>query len=195
MYTLIVLVSNIIFLYTMMCIIRMILTWFPGAEYSTFGRILSNICDPYLNIFRKLTWLRIGAFDFSAAIGVCVFWAASSLIATIFISKITLGGILAAIVGLIWQIVRSVIGFLLFLLIARLIVLLVSKKSGYGTIWDSLDRAITPFIYKIVSPISRGRPMSFIKALVISILVILILAVAGEYIMRYLNTMLKALPV
>ncbi len=195
MYTLIVLVSNIIFLYTMMCIIRMILTWFPGAEYSTFGRILSNICDPYLNIFRKLTWLRIGAFDFSAAIGVCVLWAASSLIATIFISKITLGGILAAIVGLIWQIVRSVIGFLLFLLIARLIVLLVSKKSGYGTIWDSLDRAITPFIYKIVSPISRGRPMSFIKALVISILVILILAVAGEYIMRYLNTMLKALPV
>ena len=35
--------------YSFICLIRIFLTWFPKANYSTAGRILSSVCDPYLN--------------------------------------------------------------------------------------------------------------------------------------------------
>ena len=31
------------------CFVRIMLSWFPGAQYSPVGRFLSSLCDPYLN--------------------------------------------------------------------------------------------------------------------------------------------------
>ena len=36
-----------------------LLSWFPGAYDSAFGRLLSRICEPYLSLFDRLN-LRIG---------------------------------------------------------------------------------------------------------------------------------------
>ena len=41
-----------------------LLSWFPGAYDSAFGRLLSRICEPYLSLFDRLN-LRIGMVGFN----------------------------------------------------------------------------------------------------------------------------------
>ena len=70
---------------------------------------------------------------------------------------------------MIWNIFSSVLGFFIFLLIIRLVVLLVSK-STYGTIWDSIDNSISPIIFAMTSMFYRGRPVSFKGAVAIALI-------------------------
>ena len=58
--------STTLSLYSTLLIIRVLLTWFPGIDWS--NGILSALCsitDPYLNIFRGII-PPIGGFDISS---------------------------------------------------------------------------------------------------------------------------------
>lgn len=163
------LLSSAISLYTMICFVRIILTWIPSLQYSSFGRILSAICDPYLNLFRGLRFLRIGMFDLSPALALCVLIAASSILGNIALTQsFTLGGLLAIVLYLLWSVVSSILGFLIILLTIRLIVLLM-RKDGYGSIWDSLDRTLNPIAFRMTSLFTRGRPTPYKNALILAI--------------------------
>ena len=53
-------------LYYFLLIIRILLTWFPGIDWSNgILSALSSITDPYLNIFRGII-PPIGGFDISS---------------------------------------------------------------------------------------------------------------------------------
>ena len=67
-------------LYTTLCIIRIIITWFPQINYSVFGRFLSTLCDPYLNLFGRIP-LRFGAFDFTPMLAIGALSVLSSVLA------------------------------------------------------------------------------------------------------------------
>lgn len=56
---------NFLQIYSILLIVRILLTWFQGAEWA-YGIIsfLSPITDPYLNIFRSLI-PPLGGMDFS----------------------------------------------------------------------------------------------------------------------------------
>ena len=59
-------ISTTLSLYSTLLIIRVLLTWFPGIDWS--NGILSALCsitDPYLNIFRGIR-PPIGGFDISS---------------------------------------------------------------------------------------------------------------------------------
>ena len=51
-------------LYTLLCFIYILMSWFPGAKFTKFGHVMSAICEPYMNLFRKMSFLRIGNIDF-----------------------------------------------------------------------------------------------------------------------------------
>ena len=58
--------STTLSLYSTLLIVRVLLTWFPGIDWS--NGILSALCsitDPYLNIFRGII-PPIGGFDISS---------------------------------------------------------------------------------------------------------------------------------
>lgn len=57
--------SIFLWIYSMMLIVRVLLTWFPTINWSTppFS-ILSELTDPYLNLFRRII-PPIGGFDLS----------------------------------------------------------------------------------------------------------------------------------
>ena len=58
--------STTLSLYSTLLIIRVLLTWFPGIDWS--NGILSALCsitDPYLNLFRGII-PPIGGFDISS---------------------------------------------------------------------------------------------------------------------------------
>ncbi|MCQ2556383.1 YggT family protein [Ligilactobacillus equi] len=49
--------------YELAIVAYVLLSWFPGAYQTTFGRILTKLCEPYLSIFRFIP--PILGLDFS----------------------------------------------------------------------------------------------------------------------------------
>lgn len=184
-------------LYMLLCFIRVMLTWFPGAQYSGFGRFLSSLCDPFLNLFRGLRFLRFSAFDFSPAIALCVLIALSNIFASFARgSRITLGSVLAMLLSMAWSIVSSLLGFLIVLLLIRLIVIFMQKGyASYGSIWDQVDRALSPFVFRITSIFTRGATPPYKNALIVSILLLAVIWFAGRYAISLLAVLLSTLPV
>lgn len=51
-------------LYSTLCLIRIILSWFPGVLYSPVGMFFSTVCDPFLNLFRRFRIFKNSPVDF-----------------------------------------------------------------------------------------------------------------------------------
>lgn len=183
-------------LYTTLCFVRIILTWIPGLEYSKVGQILSAICDPYLNLFRKIP-LHIGNFDFSPALAIGLLTAISTILQGIAKSgRIHIGGILALIIGLIWSILSAVISMLLLFLAIRFIVMLISKnKSYYGSIWAQFDSAFANIVFKLSRPFSKNGALSYKTGLLISIIILILCLFLGRYVFNYLCYLCSLIPV
>ncbi|MBD2137377.1 YggT family protein [Anabaena sp. FACHB-1237] len=65
MNLLITTLSTFVALYSYLLIIRVLLTWFPTINwYNQPFSALSQICDPYLNLFRSII-PAVGGMDFS----------------------------------------------------------------------------------------------------------------------------------
>lgn len=61
--------SNFIQIYLLLLIIRILLSWFPQVNwYDPPFSILSQLTDPYLNIFRSII-PPLGGIDFSPILG------------------------------------------------------------------------------------------------------------------------------
>ncbi len=184
-------------LYTTLCIIRIIITWFPQINYSAFGRFLSALCDPYLNLFGRIP-LRIGAFDFTPMLAIGVLSVVSSVLAhTAQTGRLYLGGIVANILMMLWSIASSVAGFLLIVLIIRLVVLLFFERgrSNYNSIWYNIDSTINPVVMRIASFLSGGKIISYRTALIISIAALLLLIISGTIAINPIVNLILKIPV
>lgn len=71
METLFVLLYRLIDLYSWALIIYILLSWFPNARESSFGQILSRICEPYLEPFRRFV-PPLGMIDISPIVAIFV---------------------------------------------------------------------------------------------------------------------------
>ncbi|NBJ68480.1 MULTISPECIES: YggT family protein [Clostridia] len=63
--------------YTFALIIYIFMSWFPGARESAFGEVLTKICEPYLEVFRKFI-PPLGMIDFSPIVAIIVLRFAQS---------------------------------------------------------------------------------------------------------------------
>lgn len=189
------LIAHVVSVYTMLCFIRIIITWLPGVNYSGFGRFLSAVCDPYLNLFSRLR-LRIGNLDFSPAVAIGVLTAASTILDNILrTGRLYIGGIIALLVSMIWSLFSTLLGFLLILLLIRLIVLLVKgSEDYYGSMWAQFDNALNPIVFRISGAFMNGRPVSYRNALILSIVTLVVLIVGGNLLVRVLIGFIAMLP-
>ncbi|MEH2059767.1 MAG: YggT family protein [Nostoc sp.] len=70
MYLLINTLATFIQIYTVLLIIRVLLTWFPNINwYNQPFTTLSQITDPYLNLFRSII-PPLGGMDFSPMLAI-----------------------------------------------------------------------------------------------------------------------------
>ncbi len=188
--------ASVVSIYTILCFVRVMLSWFPGAEYSRFGQVLCQMCDPYLDIFRRFRFLRFSSFDFTPAIALCVLMA----LQTFFSSLATGAGfkistILAMLIMLVGNIFTSLLGFLAVIVLVRLIVYLVigDGNSSYS-IWTVVDRSISPIIFRIAGLCFKNQSISFIKALVTSFIFLIVFSVLITYLVRILGDLISAIP-
>ena len=76
-------------IYSFLLIIRVLLTWFPGIDWS--NGILSALCsitDPYLNIFRGII-PPIGGFDISSILAFLLLNVVQNLITNLEITSLS----------------------------------------------------------------------------------------------------------
>ena len=150
-FSLIGFIAQLVSIYSMLCFVRIILSWIPQFSYSKVAQILGKICDPYLNIFRKLP-LHIANLDFSPIIAFIILSGISTILQYIAtLQKISLGIILAITLQMIWSAISSILLLFIIILAVRLVVQRIHTvgKVGIG------------FVRQIRTRIKRRRKVFF----------------------------------
>lgn len=188
--------STLISLYSVICFVRVIFKWFPEIDYSKPGRILAQITDPYLQLFSRFKFLRFSSFDFTPAIAICILFAASTLCNGLASgSGFTIGNLLQMLVSMLWSIISSILTFIIIILIIRLVVYFIKgDTSKEYSIWTTIDRSLTPSVYKIVGLFIKGKTVPFHHALIISIIAIIGVDIVCNILIRFVCILLSALP-
>ena len=186
-------ISAFLSLYSLLCLLRIIITWIPNYSYSKPADILAQICDPYMNLFRGIKWLRFGSFDFSPALALCILGAGSQLFSSLANGGyINLQMILAMILGIFFSILSSLIFFLIILFAIRLILIMINRDSynTSGFMANQIDSSISSIVYRIARTFAMGRRITYKAALIISIIALLFLQFALRILLAFILSIL-----
>ena len=170
-------VRQIINVYLFLCFVKILLSWVPSAAYSSFGRMLSSICDPYLNWFRRFRFTRIGMVDFSPILSLGILSITAQLITSLLATgTISLWAVFVSIIQLIWSFVGFVFNLLIIFLIVRLVYDIFGSSHG-SPFWYNLDRFLSPVIVKVTGFFQK-KPLQYRTRLILTIVIILLARIA-----------------
>lgn len=188
--------ATLALLFSLVCLVRILFTWIPNLEDSRFGSVLGRICDPYLNWFRRFTWTRVGAADFSPILALATLSAATMIFSSIGeTGRISLIVIVLVLLQVIWSFVSFLLNILILFLVIRLVYDLINRYQ-YGPFWIMLDRFLNPVI-SIVSRfitrfLGRTRPLRYRVSLLATLLIILAVRIGLSVAMRYIDALLRS---
>ena len=186
------LLSSLVEIYSVLCIVRLFLTWIPGAAYSKAADVLSKICDPFLNVFRGIKFLRIGAIDFSPALALCALAVLSSILKSIsYGAQFSPILILIVFLSAIESFIISILTFIIIIHIIRLVIIFVQgMPMNRSPILESLDSVLMPFCYKIAKTFTLGRSVTYKTALIISIITLILFSIVTAVLFNMLGSAL-----
>jgi YggT family protein len=171
--------SSVVSIYAIFCVLRIVFTWIPQANSSGFGKFLATICDPYLKLFRNIKWMRFGQIDFSPALGLCLLGAVSVLLGSFAGHTFSLSFLLQTLIGLVWNVISSLISFLIIVFAVRLIVILVTKSTySSNQLLNAVDSSLGQIAARISQIFFRGN-VSYKKQLIVALVVLLVIQLLG----------------
>jgi len=187
--------SSVVSIYILLIFIRVIISWFARDINSKPIDLLCFITDPYIDWWRNKLYLRFGFLDLSPIVGI----AALSLVRSVLYSishyeRISVGNILALVLMMFWSIASFILGFCIIILILRLFAYL-TNRDIYASFWKIIESISQPLLYKTNRIIFGGRIGSFLKGIIISILILLAIWIAGGYLIPLLARLLSGLPI
>ena len=193
--TILSILAGALSLYTFLCLIYILISWFPGARFTKFGHFMTSVCEPYMGLFRKMSFLRIGNIDFSPIVSLGLLSLASAILAGIqHTGRIFLGGILGTIIGSLWGIASSIVGIFTLLTFIRWIVLLINKgRTSYESGWNQVDMILNKISYKVAGTFTK-KSMSYQKSLLLSWITLLVVLVAGNILSSTLTNLCYSMP-
>ena len=193
--TILSILAGVLALYTFLCFIYILMSWVPGAKFTKFGHFMTAICEPYMGLFRRLTFLRIGNIDFSPIVSLGILSLASAILAGIQrTGRIFFGGILGTILSSLWSITSSIIGIFTLLIFIRWIVLLINKgRTSYDSGWNQVDMILNKMTYKIAGTISK-KSMSYQTSLLMSWIILLVALGIGHFLILLLVNLCYRMP-
>ena len=191
-------IATVLTIYSLLCFFRIILTWIPEMSYSKAAQFLAGICDPYMNIFRGIKWLRMGSFDFSPALGLCLLGAFSSLFKMLSNGgMISIGMIIAMGIQIISSIISSLLTFIIIVFAVRLLVILMNRNNYNPSSFmlNQLDSSMSPLVYRIAKTFTAGRNLTYKTALIVSIVSLVAANIIFTFISNILINIVANLPV
>lgn len=187
------LLSFAISIYSFLCLIRLLLSFSPSLQQNSFYAFLTSICDPYLYLFRKLTFLRMNQLDFSPIISLGLLYMLTQMLNTIIaIKRFSLGILLSVIVNFAFSIVNSFLFFLIIILAIRLIFLLLNKDTS--SIWFSFDQFIKPIADFITKKFYKNSFYTFQKSLIVSLISFIVFSAIFRIVALILVSFFQTLP-
>jgi len=161
-------------LYSLICLIAVIITWLPGVKFTAFGKFIDSITEPYMSIFSKKGWFRIGNLDLSPLVSIGILSLLASLFSNIAASNSILGSLFATVINGPLEICSSILALIWLIIFIRWIVLVANHGSTpYNSAWNNFDNSIMSFTYK-VSKIWTKKPVSYQTSLLITWIVLLV---------------------
>jgi len=188
------LISALLVVYIILISMRFLLSWFPGAASGRHWQMLLRITDPYLRLFRGMSFLRRGLFDFTAVAAVLVLIVALDLTGAVArYGRFTLGLALGTVAGALW----SGISFLLILFIV-----LAALRLGFrlfarryeSSIGELLEAMVRPLVSLAQGLLPRSVAWKEEHLLVLVIAVLVVAHLLGGLLFRLLRASLLALP-
>ena len=177
-------ISACISIYMLLIIIRLILSWFSAQHHRNDKGALSKLCDPYLNIFKKIPFFTIGYIDFSPIIALAVLVIAGDIIKQFgLLGTITLGIIMAICIKAIWGAFTSLLFFIFIVVLIRIIILYI-KRTAESPLLISIDSFLEPLSSKIASIFTRTG--SYAANLLVLEIVIIITYIAGNFLIHHI---------
>lgn len=187
--------AKAISIYSTLCFIRIILTWIPQLNYSYIGKLLSSLCDPYLNLFSKFP-LRIGMIDFSAMLALGTLYLVSSILGSINLSGyISVSMILSHLISMLWSILSSILTVIFLVFFIRWLVCIFSRSSNqYDSPWQRFDDAIRGHVYRLSRFFTGSRTVPYKTALFIDALAILLIGALSWFLLGIILRLVHLIP-
>lgn len=182
-------------LYLILIFIRVIMSWFSGMQYGRPLEILHNITDPYLNWFRRFSFLRLGAFDFSPVAAMATLSIANTVFTRLAQGGVVKIGIIASmLVAALWSAVSFLLGFCAIVLVLRLIAYIINANI-YNSFWRVIDSISQPVVFHISRFLLKRRSIGYAAAIVLSIVVTALAYIIGGIAVSVLELFLINLPI
>jgi YggT family protein len=186
--------TGLIGFYSLLIIIRIILTWFSGGQFDRPVEVLSRVTDPYLDWWRQRLNLRAGYLDLSPIAAMAALSVAQTICSFIAqTGRITIGFLLAVCFSALWSAFSFLLGFCLVVLVLRLIAYLINADM-FGTFWRVIDSISKPILYRLSRIIFSSRLVRFTTSIITSILVLTALWIGGGIIVQMVSRILFRLP-
>ena len=191
MGTILSIISAIIIIYTVLCLISIFMTWIPGAKFTKFGKLISKITDPYLNLFSRKGWFRVGNIDFSPILAIGILSILSTIIGGIAkTGYFSINAVFIVIIEMIWSLVSTLLTIFILLILIRWIVLLVNKgQVSSNSAWYQVDLMLQKIVYKIGNTFIR-KNLTYQKALLISWISLSIIWLLVRFLVVFLMNLL-----
>lgn len=182
-------------LYMLLCFVRIALTWFDRPVEGRPYELLTSAVDPYLDWFRRFSFLRTARLDFSPVAAMAVLALLSNVLGTIArFGHITIGILLSLILSAVWAAASFILIFLAIAVGLRLVVHLAGRGTS-SPLWLALDSFVKPVLYRINRLIYRDRLVSYQQGMATTLAVLLVAWIGGGAIVGAVSGLLQKLPV
>jgi YggT family protein len=186
--------SSAVSIYILLIFIRIIITWFSRDFYSKPVELLCRITDPYIDWWRKILNLRLGFLDLSPIVGIAALSVLRSILYTISrYERIGIGIILGLILMAVWSVISFILGFCLIVLVLRLFAYL-ANRDIYTPFWKIVESISQPLLYKTNRLIFGNKIGSYLKGIIISILILAAIWLGGGFLIPRIANLLLSLP-
>lgn len=187
-------VSVVVSIYMLLCIVRIFFSWVPSLMTTRWGRLIADLTDPYLELFRPIALFRTPNVDFSPIVALAVLSVVNNLFVTLsYAVRITLGFILSLLLDAAWSAVSFLLGFFLVVVFIRIIGV-IARLATLHPLWQILDGIINPVLFRVNTLIYRGRAVQYLQGLITGFVVVLVVRGLGGWIVRLLTSLLMSLP-
>ena len=187
--------SQLVQLYSFVCVIYILLTWMPSLRYSAFGRALASICEPFLRLFSRFRFTRVGMVDFSPILALGALSVVSMALRRFaYTGTFSFGFILAGLVQVVWSFFSYLLTILLIFLAARVIYDIFFSRGARGPFWIMLDNFLNPIISFASQIFFRSGGSLYRTRLIVTLACALVLRVGGGILANALTYLAASIP-
>jgi len=181
-------------IYSLLILVRIIISWFGGTVTGKPVDLLTSVTDPYLDWWRRALNLRLGFLDLSPLAAVASLSVLQSIFHSISVfNRISLGNIIAIILLSIWSVASFILGFCMIIIILRFIAF-ITNRDIYGSFWRVIDSISQPLLYKTNRILYGRRIPNFLKGMITSFLALGAIMLGGGFLLPRLAGLLSRLP-